>query len=249
MSFIFEGMNISASGQIFCGLMMGYVLLCISESLSHNHFLHGSKKIRNIWKKTGLLGNYVLNSWYSHHVVHHYRTFKTNHITQFNSKAEENDLSLDLSAMGKRQIVKNSYGLRVGSPKEWIKYFYPHIPHYLALCLLGGGWFSLGACFPMFFYGWLAHFVHPYLHMSYEKALMTASPSMKFFLRTPYFKYLAQHHYLHHRYVNCNFNLMLGGDFFWRSHRIANQADIEHMQELGIYTKPNQLSRQKDLSF
>ncbi len=225
----------NALEQIITGLTLGYLVLCISESASHNHFLHGSRKIRDLWLKLGKPGAYIQNSWYSHHVVHHYRTFKQDHVTQFTSTAEEQTLRSTLSEMGKAQIARNSYGLRVGAPKEWLKYLYPHLPHYALLCWLGGGWFTLGALVPLYFYGWLAHFVHPYLHLSYTESLKSCSPLMRLFLRTPYFKFLAQHHYLHHRYVNCNFNLLLGGDFFWRSQRFSTAADRQEMQRLGIY--------------
>ncbi|MFN4149458.1 MAG: hypothetical protein ACK4IX_00810, partial [Candidatus Sericytochromatia bacterium] len=127
-----------------------------------------------------------------------------------------------------------SYGLRVGSPKEWLKYLYPHLPHYILLCFLGGKWFTIGALFPLFFYEWLAHFVHPYVHMSYNEALRTAPNSIRWFLLTPYFKFLAQHHYLHHKYVNCNFNLLLGGDIIWKNQRFPNSEDIIEMKKLGI---------------
>jgi len=233
--------------EILTGLIIGYIVLSISESASHNHFLHGSRKIRNFWLKIGKLGGYILHSWYSHHVVHHYRTFKNDHITQFTSEEEEKNLSDDLKAMGKKQIVLNSYGLRVGSPKEWVKYLYPHLPHYLLLCFIGGGWFTVGALFPLFFYEWLAHFIHPYLHMPYDKALETSSPLMRLFLLTPYFKFLAQHHYLHHRYVNCNFNLLLGGDIIWRCQRFLNQEDIIEIKKLGLFVKNQSLSIQKNI--
>lgn len=238
--------SMTESGLVFSGLIIGYGVLCISESASHNHFLHGSRKIRDFWPKLGTLGDYILNSWYSHHVVHHYRTFKINHVTQFTSEAEETKLREHLGTMGKTQIALNSYGLRVGKPKEWFKYLLPHLPHYLLMCFIGGGWFTLGAFFPLFFYGWLAHFVHPYMHLSYNTVLNTASPAMKVFLRSPYFKFLAQHHYLHHRYLNCNFNLLLGGDLIWRCQRFASPEDKLEMQKLGLFVKGPSLLEPKD---
>jgi hypothetical protein len=231
--------------KILTGLIVGYLVLCLSESAFHNYFLHGSKKVRNFWPKIGKLGYYILNSWFSHHVVHHYRTYKKNHITQFTSEQEQNKLTDDLKAMGKKQIALNSYGLRVGSPKEWIKYVCPHLPHFTLMCLIGGGWFTIGALFPLFFYAWLAHYIHPYMHSSYEKSLNTASPLMKLFLLSPYFKFLAQHHYLHHRYINCNFNLLLGGDLIWGCQRFASHDDIIEMQKLGIFVKSKRLIDQK----
>ena len=77
--------------------------------------------------------------------------------------------------------------------------------------------------------------------MPYEKALKTASPFMKWFLLTPYFKFLAQHHYLHHRYVNCNFNLLLGGDVICRKQRFPNEEDLIEMKKLGLFVKSKDL--------
>lgn len=221
--------------QIIEGVLLGYLVLCISESASHHHFLHASPKIRKFWSRIGAIGDYIHNSWYSHHVVHHYRTFKQDYVTQFRSAQEESALREDLTRRGKKQIALNSYGLRVGSPKEFIKYVYPHVPHYALLCYLGGPWFSLGALGPVFFYQWLAHFAHPYLHMNYTEALKQASPLMRPFLRSGYFRFLAQHHFLHHKYVDCNFNLLLGGDLIWRCQRLPNQEDYQEMQALGMF--------------
>lgn len=227
--------------HLVSGLVLGYALLCISESASHRHFLHASPRIRKFWKQIGGIGNYIHNSWYSHHVVHHYRTFRQDYVTQFKTPDEERSLRADLTRRGKQQIVLNSYGLRVGSLKEFIKYVYPHVPHYTLLCYLGGSWFTLGAMLPVLFYQWLAHYAHPYLHMNYELALQTASPLMRHFLHTPYFRFLAQHHFLHHKYVHCNYNLLLGGDPVWRRQRFASPADLAEMQALGLYIAPAQL--------
>jgi hypothetical protein len=224
--------------HLFNGLFWGYLLLCISESASHNHLLHARPKTRKYWKRMGGLGAYIQNSWYSHHVVHHYRTFRKNYVTQFRSSKEESRLRADLTRRGKKQIALNSYGLRVGGSKEFIKYVYPHVPHYGLMCLLGGRWFTAGALLPVFFYQWLAHFAHPYLHMNYEQALQEASPFMRPFLRTRYFRFLAQHHFLHHKYVDCNYNLLLGGDLFWKKQRHPSPEDYLEMQALGLYVSP-----------
>lgn len=228
--------------QLVCGVVLGYLVLCISESASHRHFLHASPRIRKFWQRIGSVGRYIHNSWYSHHVVHHYRTFRQDHVTQFTSAGEEAVLRDDLTRRGKRQIALNSYGLRVGSPTEFIKYVYPHVPHYALLCWLGGIWFTAGALLPVLMYQWLAHYVHPYLHMNYAQALTTASPLMRPFLRSRYFRFLAQHHFLHHKYVHCNYNLLLGGDLVWQRQRYPSREDYREMQALGLYVAPRHLS-------
>lgn len=228
--------------DICTGLVIGYGVLCVSESASHRYFLHASPKIRKFWQRIGNIGRYIHNSWYSHHVVHHYRTFRQDYVTQFTSPDEEQRLEADLTRRGKRQIALNSYGLRIGSPKEFVKYVYPHVPHYALLCYLGGAGFTLGALLPVFFYQWLAHFAHPYLHMNYAEALQKASPLMRPFLYTPYFRRLAQHHFLHHKYVHCNYNLLFGGDLVWGCHRLPSAEDYAEMHKLGMYVAPKYLT-------
>lgn len=234
--------------HILSGLLIGYLVLCISESASHRYFLHANRAIRNFWQRFGPIGNYIHNSWYSHHVVHHYRTFRQNHVTQFRSKEEEQALREDLTQRKKKQIALNSYGLRIGSFKEFIKYVYPHVPHYALLCYLGGPWFTVGALIPVFTYQWLAHFVHPYLHMNYAEALKTASPAMRLFLQTRYFRFLAQHHFLHHKYVHCNYNLLLGGDLLWGVQRLPTAENYAEMQALGMYIADKHLSSSTKLA-
>ncbi len=227
-----------AALQVLAGVLIGYLVLCISESASHRHLLHAQPKFRRFWKRMSGLGDYIHNSWYSHHVVHHYRTFRQDYVTQFKSADEEETLKADLIRRGKKQISLNSYGLRVGNFKQWIKYLYPHLPHYVLMCYLGGLWFSLGALVPLLFYQWLAHFAHPYLHMNYQLALKNASPLMRPFLRSTYFRFLAQHHFMHHKYVECNFNLMLGGDVIWQCQRFPSAEDYAEMLALGMFVAP-----------
>ena len=77
---------------------------------------------------------------------------------------------------------------------------------------------------------------------SVAKALTTASPLMRPFLRSRYFRFLAQHHFLHHKYVHCNYNLLLGGDLVWQRQRYPSREDYREMQALGLYVAPRHLS-------
>jgi hypothetical protein len=222
------------TGAIASGLIVGYLLVSVTESLSHNKLLHANKRRVKTWEKLGKPGVYMHSSWYSHHVVHHHLTFKKNHVTMFESESEERKLREYLLLKQKEEVVLDSYGLRIGSFKKKIEYLYTHILQLTLVCYFGGLWFTTGVSLIIVFYIWLAEYLHPYTHLPYSESLKSASVLMRPFIRSRYFKYLLQHHYLHHKYKDCNFNLVLGGDFLLRSHRSPCREDLIEMKELGI---------------
>lgn len=219
---------------ILFGVIFGYFVIAVTESISHGTLLHASGDRREFWTKFGKVSNYFLDSWYSHHVVHHYKTFRTNYVTMFDNKEHEVSLRDTLIRNGKEQVVLDSYGLRIGSFYKKIQYLYTHVIQIALISYFGGPWVTLGLLIPICFYVWVAEYVHPYIHLPYSVALESAGPLMRVFLKTSYFKFLTRHHFLHHKYVNCNFNLMLGGDVFWGKQRRAIDADFNEMNDLGL---------------
>lgn len=217
------------------GSVLGYILFSIAESIVHKYLLHAKWQTRKSWRRLGYLGAYLNNSWYSHHVIHHFRTFKTNHVTLFDSERQMRELDQLLIANDKKLIILNSYGLRVGNLYEKIRYCYPHVWWIFIICYFGEGWFALGVLAPLFFYIWIAEHVHPYIHLSHHKRTATASPFMRLVMKTDYFKFLVQHHYLHHKYINCNFNLMLGADWLLGCHRSPETEELIEMTHLGLH--------------
>jgi hypothetical protein len=165
--------------------------------------------------KRGCLGQSLLDAWYSHHVVHHFLTFRENHVTQFGSEEERSRLDSRLKTQCIDDIIDCRYGM--------------------LLCCLGDGWFTVGACIPFCIWPLLAQFVHPYLHMRYDSVMKCGPIAIKMLARTAYFKYLARHHWLHHRYTHCNYNLLLGGDYVLGVHRSATAQDIDEMHAIGLW--------------
>jgi hypothetical protein len=49
-----------------------------------------------------------------------------------------------------------------------------------------------------------------------------------------YIRAVRRHHYLHHKYLDCNFNLLLGGDWLLGVHRSPTPANLDAMSEIGI---------------
>ena len=99
----------------------------------------------------------------------------------------------------------------------------------------GGPAFTLGALLPFVLWPALAQFIHPYLHMSVVEVEAIAPPFIRWFSRTRYFRFLAIHHWIHHRYEHCNYNLLLGGDWLLGVVREPSDEDLSEIAKLGMW--------------
>ncbi len=222
------------AGQIVTGAVVGYLVVSICESYFHRAMGHTSPSFRKRCRKSGTLGGFVLRAWYSHCVVHHFMTYRENHVAQFSSAEEEARLRRKLEAGGKGHIPAQDYGLRVGGPGEFLRYLAPTLPVMVLVFWLGGGWFSLGAVVPLMVMPLVSEFVHPLLHLTNEQARKAAPPLLKPLVATRYFRHVACHHWLHHRHLDVNFNLMLSGDYILGCHRAPTRAELAELAAMGL---------------
>ncbi len=148
--------------QAISGLVCGYLTISVCESFFNRTIQHASPLLRRWYEKAGWLGQVLLDAWYSHHVVNHFLTFKTNHVTQFGNDEERSRLDAHLKTRRINHIIDCRYGVIVGSQlKCYAEYMAPTFPVFVSLCCFGGGWFSIGACVPLCVWPLLAQYVHP----------------------------------------------------------------------------------------
>ena len=223
-----------ATCQALAGLAIGYLIVSLCESFFHRRVGHASSSSRLLWHRSRTIGTCFKRAWYSHHVVHHLRTFRRDHVTQFAGPEEEARLRASLIAGDHGHVLRHDYGLRVGGPAEFIRHVGPTLPILLAACGVGGAWFTVGAALPLLAMPLASEFVHPYTHMSHERALREAPAMLRPLLATRYFRFIARHHWLHHRYLDCNFNLLPGGDFLLGVHRRPSARDLAEMAAVGL---------------
>jgi hypothetical protein len=124
--------------------------------------------------------------------------------------------------------------VRAGGPREFIRQVSPTIPFFAVICWFGGFWFTIGALPMLFLMPFASQFIHPHLHMSTQRAQETAPPILLPLFKTRYFRFIARHHWMHHRYTHCNFNLLPGGDYLLGRHRNPSPADCAEMAALGL---------------
>ncbi len=150
-------------------------------------------------------------------------------MTQFTSEHERE--RLDQSMQGPQDVLirRERYGMTLRGIGI-VRFNLPMVPVVLLIGLVCGPWVLVGALPSLAVYSCLAMFVHPYLHRPHD-AVAGASPVLRWML---YIQSLRQHHYLHHRYSDCNFNLLLGWDGVLGRYRVPTTRDWDEMCRLGL---------------
>jgi len=224
------------AAEVVSGLFWGYLVISVCESFFNRTIQHARPALRLLYENWGWVGESCTDAWYSHHVVHHFLTFGENHVTQFSNEEEMARLDSHLKARRFGYIIECRYGLILGARlKDYAEYMAPTLPIFISLCCFCGSWFMIGACLPLCLWPMLAQFIHPYLHMRYRDVIDRAPFVVRVLAKTAYFRYLARHHWLHHRYTNCNYNLLLGGDYVLGVWRKANNEDLDEIRSIGLW--------------
>ena len=221
--------------QLPLGLVIGYLLATVSESIWHRLICHAEPQQRMFWKKQPLLFEPFSLSFFRHGVVHHCLTYRSDFVTKFENEEHKRRVIRIALQNGDCNISKAhcDYGLTI----SWVGFLnfnlttFPFLP---VIAMTLGLWSAL-SCFPMLIITpSLSRWIHPYLHASPDIIEKTAPRLVKLLLRTRYFRYVACHHFLHHKYQICNFNLLLGGDWLLGVHQNPSLADLQEMEALGF---------------
>lgn len=221
--------------KIFIGFALGYLIATLVESFIHQHVFHSKQKRLKKSINCPRIFNYLIDTRYSHHIVHHCKTFQQDYVTQFPNLQESQKLDKELATRGRHgQIIKESgYGIKLqgSGALVFITPFLPGIPLTITLLGIPG---LCGAIVAMALPALLTNFAHTYLHMPHEKAVTSAHFPISLLLQTRYFRAIARNHFLHHRYVMCNFNLLLGGDILRCVSRKPSETDLIEMRRIGL---------------
>lgn len=226
---------LSATGNLLAGLLIGYLLASLIESYMHQNVSDAPNKKVNRWARYPFLYGYLLRTRYSHHVIHHCRTFKQDYVTQFRNDAEREALNLELAERGShgRIIRRSCYAVRLHGSGSLV-FVSPLLPVIPVTFVTMGYWSTIGACMALALPPLFSNFIHPYLHLPHERAVREAPFFTAWLLKRWYFRAMARNHYMHHRYVASNFNLVLGGDLLRGSYRRPSSNDLSEMQRLGL---------------
>jgi hypothetical protein len=223
--------------QVIGGFCLGYILASFIESYLHEYVSDAPQSRVQRWQRYPRLLAPLLNTWFSHHIVHHFMTFRRDFVTQFESEEERKRLQGILSKRGRHGeiIIGGDYANHLHAEGAFVFCFPVIVVGVLASFLLPIvvviGMLPALCLPPMFSY-----FVHPYLHMPHSLARERAPRWLRLLIGTRYMRAMRRNHFLHHEYGGTsNYNLVLGADLLRGRVRKATPADEARMRSLGIW--------------
>ena len=196
--------------KLLFGFIIGYIVASLIESWMHQYVSDAPMRLVNKWLKYPRLLNYLIRTNYSHHVVHHRKTFKLNHITQFRNDKERYCLDAELLLHGKHGVIikKSQYAVKLHGSGSLV-FIAPLLPVAILFPLLLGVDATIGAIIALLCPPLLSNYIHPYLHMPHKQAVAESPFIISWLLKKSYFKAMARNHFMHHKYVASNFNQLL----------------------------------------
>lgn len=219
------------------GFTFGYFSATISESLMHKYFGHASFKVRKFFSKWRIVSDVVHDVHFGHTVVHHAKTFRSDHVTQFDTPTDKEKLDDYLLAEEKEAHIEVAYGL-VTSYFGMAYFFIPPFCVLLAMYAVCGRWFTwhflLAGLIPTLAPPLLSRYLHPYLHLPIADAKTRTGVVTNWILNSWYGKWVKQSHYVHHRHPRYNFNLLFGGDYLLGVYRPASEVELNEMRTIGL---------------
>ena len=219
--------------EFIAGIALGYCTASIAESFLHRNVLHAGQRFRSLWKRYPTLLRPFASAYFSHHVIHHRRTFRRDFVTQFSSAAEKAQLDKQLPSRLGDRVRAERYGLTANGIGI-LRFLLPISPIVALYYWEFGPWVFLGVTIPMALYPFMSMSIHPLLHKPTLIATAEAPRFKAWLLRTRYVRMIARNHYMHHTHVDCNYNLLLGGDYLLGVHKDPGAQDIANMKRIGI---------------
>ena len=216
--------------SMLAGAVYGYIVATLGESFFHQHIQHGRG-----WSQ--LFGPFQTAKM-SHETIHHNKTFRKNHVTQFSSEAEQRAVDDYLddhhSVNGMNSWVRSE---RYGITLTWLSlvlYCSPFLPFLLPMLYFGGIKSFLISMLPVGGAYWHSKHVHMYMHMPFDQAMQRAGFLMRMYISSKIVRLIWRLHFVHHKYRRGNYNLLIGGDFLRGQIVWPLERDLSEMKALGL---------------
>lgn len=221
--------------QLLGGLVIGYIAASFIESIAHEYISDAPNRYRLFWKRYPRLFSQLIETYFSHHIIHHVRTYRSDHVTQFSSGEEQECVDALLAKHGRHgELIKKArYAVKLQGDGAFT-FIAPLVAAWPIIYLAFGPWVALGALISLSGPPILSNWVHPYLHMPHDKAVKEAPPWVSWLLSTAYGRAMMRNHFLHHRYEDCCYNLLLGADHLRGKARRPTPEDVAEMKRVGM---------------
>lgn len=215
---------------------LSYLAATFFESLFHDQILDVSAARARFYFR---IRKYLPGFWnihVAHGVLHHHRTFVTSFGIQFAGPDERERLLCKLRRSYPTETVKDFERASFGNTftaKGVVFYTIPvYVPPLLAATVLPLHMVmgvALASCMTSFPFFVLSKWIHPYLHMPFEEALLKAPVWVRAVITSPYGVAIRISHWVHHAEPRYNMNLQYGADLIRRRFRAPTVAEWDEM--------------------
>lgn len=225
--------------QLIGGGLIGFVIASFLESYLHKNGGHASQDLRAMASQSGWrgwIGRRLAEAHFSHTMIHHGKTFRADHVTQFRDEDEQKALDTELRARGPsgEEVIEERYGLTIKDanvPQFLQPYAATAVAVAIGLQLAPAA--VMGMTLPLLMAPCTSKYMHPYDHMKRAEALKSAGPFMRWLLQTRYAEMMSRLHYVHHRGGGGNENLLPPlGDIMLGRYRKPNVKQLLEMRDL-----------------
>ncbi len=216
------------------GAALGLLFATIFESVGHKFFGHPSAWQLRIYFRFPRLFDPFLRCYYHHYVIHHEMTYQRSLLEQFESADDKirvdtwirDSFPEDFSSL----VFRERYNLTLLGVQGILPFALPFTAGPALVGALFGWKAALGALFTSFTPVLMSKFIHPLVHDPRGEA--KAGPIRRFISRSRYMRRVVANHFMHHRHMETNFNLLLGGDHLVGLYRKPSAAEEAEINEL-----------------
>ena len=149
------------------GLAIGYVIASFIELILHEYVSDAPTHWVRKWRRYPRLFRVLLNTYFSHHIIHHYQTFRKNHVTQFASPEQRARVDSVLLARGRhgRLIIAGDYANRIHAEGGFV-FALPGLVSAVALGFFLPISMAIGSTIALMLPPIFSYWLHPYRHCS-----------------------------------------------------------------------------------
>jgi hypothetical protein len=216
------------------GSLLGLLSATITESIGHKLAGHPGPRQRKFYRKFPRLMAPFLKPYYQHLVIHHHRTFKGDHFTQFANQLEKDKLDAWIGKKFSPEFAEliwtERYNLTLKGISGTLPFALPFLLGPFVILVTLGPLAASASLLTAFIPVWLSKYVHPLVHLPHETA--NEHPFIRWLMRTRYMRHVFRNHYLHHQHLEKNFNLLLGGDYLVGLHHAASPEEDARLRML-----------------
>ncbi len=227
--------------QFALGLCIGYAVGSFVESFMHEYVSDALPKFVRAWQRSPRLCKLLIDTHFSHHTIHHVKTYRLNHVTQFRSEEERLILIRLLRARGNHgnTVIRGAFATKLHGQGA-VVFVAPLLILFPFFMFAMPTATFVGSAITLLLPAFMSHFVHPYIHQPFSMGQSAAPKWLAWFLRSRYGMAVYRNHFMHHRYGGTsNFNLVLGADYVRRKLRTPSQKDTTVMILIGMPLRKN----------